>query len=849
MARAKARAPRRQASRRADPLAAYTAKRRFDETPEPQGRLSSRRGNLYTIQKHAARRLHYDLRLELDGVLKSWAITRGPSLDPSQKRLAVRTEDHPLDYARFEGRIPEGNYGAGAVLLWDEGSWEPVDDPHEGLEKGKLAFRLNGKRLQGRWALVRFKGKDAGKRENWLLIKEVDDHVDRDADVTGDNTASVASGRGLDAIAADPEAVWKDEGAEKVGKRKRRGKKPGRLPAFHAPALATLADGVPTGGGWLFEMKLDGYRALAAASGGAVRIFTRSGLDWTGRYGRIARALAGFGLDGALLDGEIVAVDGEGRPRFSLLQEALKSGGGSLSYFVFDLLAERGNSLRAEPLEKRKARLKALLADAPREGPVFYVDHVQDGEAMLDTLCKNGWEGVIAKKANAPYRSGRGKSWLKIKCGREQEFVIVGWSPSGKDRAFSSILLGIKKGGRLVYAGRAGSGFSRRDLAALAARFKTLARKTSPLDEAVPKAVARDAYWVKPVLVAQVAFAEFTRDGVVRHGRFLGLREDKDAGEVTEEKLEEVEKMTGGKTKPAEGSVAGVRLTHPEKVLFPEQGITKGDLAAYLDAAAGRMLPYCAERLISLVRCPEGRSRKCFFQRHGGAGLPAQLRMLDIPSKDGGTETYLYLTGASGLVAAAQMGVLELHIWGSRIDDVERPDRIVFDLDPDPSVGFAAVKAAATGIRDALDALGLQSFPLLTGGKGIHVVAPILRRHEWPAVKGFAKALAERFAENEPGRYIATMSKARRKGRIFIDYLRNDRSATAIAPYSPRARQGAPVAWPVSWKQLESAAAANAVAIGDARKRLGDPDPWKGYGDVRQGLNAAALRALGLPPT
>ncbi|MPY73900.1 MAG: hypothetical protein GEU87_06545 [Alphaproteobacteria bacterium] len=302
-------------------------------------------------------------------------------------------------------------------------------------------------------------------------------------------------------------------------------------------------------------------------------------------------------------------------------------------------------------------------------------------------------------------------------------------------------------------------------------------------------------------------------------------------------------------TKPAEESVAGVRLTHPEKVLFPEQGITKGDLAAYLDAAAGRMLPHCAERLISLVRCPEGRSRKCFFQRHGGAGLPAQLRMLDIPSKDGGTETYLYLTGASGLVAAAQMGVLELHIWGSRIDDVERPDRIVFDLDPDPSVGFAAVKRAAQGIRDALDALGLQSFPLLTGGKGVHVVGPILRRHKWPTVKGFAKALAERFAKNEPGRYIATMSKAKRKGRIFIDYLRNDRSATAIAPYSPRARQGAPVAWPVSWKQLDSAAAANEVTIENARKRLGDPDPWKDYGDVRQGLNAAALRALGVPPT
>jgi bifunctional non-homologous end joining protein LigD len=547
------------------------------------------------------------------------------------------------------------------------------------------------------------------------------------------------------------------------------------------------------------------------------------------------RALERLGLDGALLDGEVVAIDDKGRSNFSLLQEALKSRDGLLSYFVFDLLAEHGKSLTSQPLAKRKARLKTLRADAPQDGPVYYVDDVPDGQAMLDTLCKSGWEGVIAKKSSAPYRSGRGKSWLKIKCGHEQEFIIVGWSPSDKKRPFSSILLGLKKNGRLTYAGRAGSGFGQQDLAALSKRFKKLARKKPPLDHPVPRAVSRDACWVEPELVAEIAFAEFTRDGIVRQGRFLGLREDKSPGDVTERK-------SGAAT----GTVAGVRLTHPDKVLFPQQGITKRDLAEYLDAVSDRILPYCAGRLISLVRCPEGRSKKCFFQRHAGSGLPEELEAMGVRSKDGSSEDYIYLTGKPGLVATAQMGVLELHIWGSRIDDIERPDRIVFDLDPDPSVNFAAVKTAATGMRDALDALGLRSFALLTGGKGIHVVAPLTRRHEWPTVKSFTKALAERFAENEPDRYIATMSKAKRKGRIFIDYLRNERSATAISPYSVRAREGAPVAWPVTWKELDGIEAANVVTVENVYDRLRAPDPWKEYADVRQSLTAAALRALGV---
>ncbi|MEX2615226.1 MAG: DNA ligase D [Alphaproteobacteria bacterium] len=828
---------------RASALDVYNRKRRFGETPEPKGNVSrARKGNLYAIQKHAARRLHYDLRLELDGVLLSWAITKGPSLDPSQKRLAVRTEDHPLEYARFEGRIPDGQYGAGPVLLWDEGNWMPDDDPREGLKAGKLTFRLNGERLKGGWALVRFKGKGSEKRENWLLIKEDDEFADRETDVTGAATDSVASGRTIDAIETHPE-VQRESGG-RTNRRRKTGGAP--LPAFHKPALATLVDEVPEGDVWRFEVKFDGYRTIAAVSGDVAHLYSRSGLDWTARYPKIPDALSALNLNGVLLDGEVVAIDGNGRSDFGLLQDALKSGSGNLSYFIFDLLADGGSSLVRQPLTQRKARLKELLSDLPRKGPLYYVDDVSDGATLLDTLCDRGWEGIIAKHMNAPYRPGRGRKWLKVKCSKDQEFVVVGWSPSSKGRPFASILLGQYHGDRLVYAGRVGTGFSESELGRLATRFRALSRKTSPLDTPPPGAIAKSARWIRPELVAQIAFAEFTRDGLVRHGRYLGLREDKKPMEVTAERpirpvdQDEVDRMPDAEDK----TVAGIRLTHPDRVLFPRQGITKHGLAEYFDAVGERMLPYCGNRLVSLVRCPQGRQKSCFFQRHAGSGLPSDLKSMEIPAKSGGTESYLYLTRKAGLVAAAQMGVLEIHVWGSRIDDIERPERIVFDLDPGPGIDFSEVKDAATDMRDALDALGLKCFPLLTGGKGIHVVVPLMRRHEWPVVKAFAKALAERFSDHDPERFTATMSKARRTGRIFIDYLRNSRSATAIAPYSPRAREGGPVAWPVSWDVLGDFSAANIVTIDKGRERLAGRDPWEGYGSVRQGLKQSALNAL-----
>jgi bifunctional non-homologous end joining protein LigD len=528
----------------ADKLATYKAKRRFDETPEPKGGRPTRGGNLYAIQKHAATRLHYDLRLELDGVLKSWAVTRGPSLDPAERRLAVRTEDHPVDYGDFEGIIPEGNYGAGTVLLWDKGTWEPIGDAHRGMERGKLEFVLHGERLRGRWTLVRMKPREREKGENWLLIKGHDEAVDTGMPVTETALTSVASGRSMEAIAGAPERTWTAGGAQpappaeaRVAKPAGRTRKVAPLPTFVEPALATLVDEVPDGDGWVYEIKFDGYRALAAVAGGTVRIWTRNALDWTHKYPRIAEALSGLDLGAALLDGEIVVIDDAGRSDFGALQRALKGQGGALSFFVFDLLSLDGKDLRRKPLLERKEMLRTLLGEAGRQGPVFYTDHIEgDGASLLTALCGRGFEGIIAKRADARYASGRGRAWLKIKCGAAQEFVIVGWRPSSRGRPFSSILLGLHEGGVLRYAGRVGSGFSERELADLSARFARLARRTPAVEGEIPAAVRRDAHWLKPELVAHVEFAEFTADGLVRQGRFLGLREDKPAEAVVRER-------------------------------------------------------------------------------------------------------------------------------------------------------------------------------------------------------------------------------------------------------------------------------------------------------------------------
>lgn len=748
-----------------------------------------------------------------------------------------------MNYATFEGRIPQGNYGAGTVLLWDKGTWEPIGDAEAGLKNGKLAFTIHGERLNGRWALVRMHPRSGETRENWLMIKELDDKVERArGEVTQDYQKSVATGRDLLQIEAAPEAMWEKGTSHKVA-RKQTQKKHGKLPAFHAPALATLVDKIPTAGDWLFEVKLDGYRAITAATGDNVRIFTRSGLDWTTKFAGIADAIAALQLDGALLDGEICAVDDHGRTNFSLLQENLKGGHTSLVYFVFDLLTHKSKSLRQAPIETRKSELKKLLKSAPRRGPIFFSDHLShDGEKMLVSICQQGFEGVIAKRAASIYPTGRAKAWLKIKCEKAQEFVIVGWSPSERGRAFSSILLGLYEGGELRYAGRVGSGFDDADLDDLAARFRKIERKNPAFVGEVPTAIRRKAHWLEPKLVAHIEFAEFTREHIIRQGRFIALRDDKRPKDVMAEMPQETQKVTSGK-KALSNKVAGITLSHPEKILFPQQGIRKFDLATYLDVVSPRMLPFLADRLLSLVRCPEGRAKQCFFQRHAGAGLADAFYRLKVKEKGGGLDEYIYLKNSAGLISAAQMSVLEFHIWGSTVNDMEHPERLVFDLDPDESVDFATVTRAACRVRDLLDALGLKSYPLVTGGKGVHVVAPIRPQHPWPVVKAFAGELANRMASDAPGEFVATMSKAKRKGRIFVDHFRNERGSTAIAPYSPRAREGAPIAWPVSWANLPRLKSAAVVTIDNYRDWLKKPDSWKGY-DRRQGLKDSALKAL-----
>jgi bifunctional non-homologous end joining protein LigD len=840
---------------RRDALSVYRKMRRFEETPEPSGGKSTKGGNLFVVQKHDATRLHYDFRLELNGVLLSWAVTRGPSLNPADKRLAVRTEDHPIDYAEFEGIIPEKNYGAGTVLLWDRGTWEPLGDPAKDLKRGKLEFTLSGERMKGRWALVRMRTE--GKRENWLLIKEKDRYANAERSLTEAFTTSVKTRRNLAEIEKSPNSKsWNSRKgrAEDPPAKKKTRKKHAAAPRFQTPQLATLVDAPPTEKGWFFEVKLDGYRALLSGSGDKVRFFTRSGLDWTDKFQSLVPAARALDLDGALIDGEIVAVDKSGRTDFSLLQQTLQDGKGKLSYFAFDLLSLGGEDLRKRPLSERKEKLKRLLGPSARKGPIYFSDHVERGAArMLETLCGKGFEGIIAKRADAPYRAGRGKDWLKIKCDNDQEMVIGGYRPSTRGRPFSSLLLGVHEDGRLRYAGRVGTGYDEADFAELTKRFRPLIAKTSPFDGEVPREVIRDAVWLKPKLVAQIAIAEFTSDGIVRHARYLGLRGDKKAGEVKAEKplpITEADPAMRKDRKETSASnvVHGVTLTHPDKILYPDQGITKRDLAAYLDLAWPYMKPFVQDRLLSLVRCPDGSGKKCFFQRHIGAGLQSQFKTMRVELKNE-HEDYIYLHDEKALITAAQMGVLEFHIWGSKIDRIDLPDRMVFDLDPAPDIGFGAVSEAAVLMRDALEALGLKSFPLLSGGKGIHVVVPLRPQYEWSVVKQFARALAEHFAASEPKRFIANMSKAKRKGLIFIDYLRNDRTSTAIAPYSPRARENAPVAWPIEWDELESVTAANEVTLEEARVRLEKGAvSWKSYGKVRQSLKQSALRALDVDP-
>jgi bifunctional non-homologous end joining protein LigD len=830
-------------------LKEYRAKRNFTHTSEPKGTRRSKAGSagsrLYNIQKHRARRLHFDFRLELDGVLKSWAVTKGPSLNPADKRLAVRTEDHPLEYGSFEGTIPEGEYGAGTVMLWDRGTWTPQGDPHEGLEKGQLKFVLNGERLKGGFALVRLPPRGKEKQENWLLIKERDRSADRRADPIREWTKSITTGRMFDEIAAGDDVWSSDESARRASpKEPRRPSKSAALPMprFRAPQLATPTAKPPSGPGWLHEIKFDGYRIIAAMAGGKSKLYTRSGLDWTTKFLWLAEAVAQLPMRSALIDGEVVALDENGRSDFGRLQQALKTSADTLHFYAFDLLELDAEDIAHLPLAQRKARLSTLLRQAPDS--ILYSDHViGDGEKVLAECCRMRLEGIVSKRADKPYVSRRALSWLKAKCTGRDEFVIGGWRPSAKKkRLFSSLLLGEFDGGELHYRGRVGTGFDEERLAEIAHKLRHLARDTPPFAD-VPAAIGRQARWVEPRLVAEIAYSERTRDGCLRQPSFIGLREDKPATEV--KMLKAMKPKSASEPDEPDPPQPRVALTHPDKVLFLGAGVTKTELAAHWRRVADLALPHIQGRPLTLLRCPDGNRRGCFFQRHYARGMPKAIEPAAIRDRDGTIEQFLKIEDAAGLEAAAQIGALELHIWGAHTASIEHPDRLVFDLDPDPGISFAQVKQAAKDFRTLLEAAELTSFALLTGGKGIHIVAPLAPTLDWDALKSFAKGIATQLAADDPARFTARMSKSRRKGKIYIDYLRNERGASAIAPYSSRARETASIATPIKWSELSRIERADAYTITSLPRRMASlqgRDPWEGYFSLDQTLSQAALR-------
>lgn len=844
-------------------LAQYNAKRDFKKTAEPAGKVSrTQSGFSYLVQKHAATRLHYDFRLELDGVLKSWAVTRGPSLDPHDKRLAVEVEDHPVSYGGFEGIIPKGEYGGGTVMMWDEGTWEPIGDPRKGLKAGNLKFRLHGTRLKGDWALVRMKPREKDRgRNNWLLIKHTDKFSKEGAGEAylKKNATSVISKRSMEQIAKDADKTWGSKPSKKVATKKApAAKKPKalkvrKLPAFIPPQLAALTTDMPTGSNWLHEVKFDGYRILTYIEQGKVRMLTRNGHDWTDKFRDLPEILAKLPVPNAILDGELVALDKDNVSSFSQLKEALSETGANLSYYVFDLLFLNGENLTKQKLIDRKSLLEPLIKNMPR---VFYSEHfVNDDGAFMQHACALRLEGVISKLANAPYHSGRGKSWLKTKCHKRQEFVIGGYTlPTNGGAGIGSLLLGYYQGNKLTYAGRVGTRFDHAMSRQLLKMLKPLQRKTMPYELYSDggrrgPGWKRGVIWTEPKLVCEVEFTEWTEDGSLRHPSFQGLREDKPAKEITRdvamptaEAKRAAKKETARikRSKPVAKAAVDdddVVLSHPDKVLFPDDSYTKQDLADYYTQVAEWMLPAIAGRPLSLVRCPAGAKKHCFFQRHAGEGLSPHITTLDIGSEKE-RDSYLMIEDVQGLMALVQMGVLEIHNWGSHAKTWDKPDMIVFDFDPDVDLPFARVKEAALAIRKRLKKMKLESFVKTTGGKGLHVVVPFTPKHDWETVKAFARQVADDMADAEPELYTTNIRKAARKGRIFIDYLRNGETATAIAPYSTRARDGATVAVPLTWDELPKLKAGNAWTIKTLPKHLSTlkHDPWRKFFTTKQAL-------------
>jgi bifunctional non-homologous end joining protein LigD len=853
-------------------LEQYQKKRDFRQTPEPAGKVRRRKkpGALsFVVQKHAARRLHYDFRLELGGVLLSWAIPRGPSLDPHEKRLAVHVEDHPIEYGGFEGVIPKGQYGGGTVLLWDRGTWIPEGpDPEAAYRKGNLKFTLEGEKLHGKWALVRMGGKAAKEpHENWLLIKERDPVAlqGSGAALVEDNPLSVATGRPMDRIAAERDRVWESGKGEVAGdpprapgprrKLQPAGARKRAVPDRLAQQLAAPADTAPDGPLWLHEIKYDGYRLLARIEPGLVTLTTRNGLDWTPKFPALARALAALPVERALIDGELVALAADGTTSFGALQDAIARGDtGGLVFFAFDLLHRDGYDLTGAVLEDRKAALAEIVSPIS-DGTVRYSDHQEGrGPDFFRHACRYRLEGTIAKRRDRPYRPGRSGDWRKIKCDKRDEFVVIGFTePGGQRHGLGALLLGYyDPQSRLHYAGRVGTGFNDAQLGDLRARLDAIARTDPPAIP--PKGVStKGVHWSEPRLVAELRYAGWTADGMLRHPAFQGLREDKSAAEVVYPVMGDAKPseapLTPALSPQAGGSItfAGVRITNPDRVLYPDRGITKLALAQYYDRVKDWALPHLANRPLSLVRCPEGYDKECFYQKHISAGMPDVVGRVEIADKSV-TRTYLVIENLAGLVAVVQMGVLEIHPWGSTANKLETPDRVTFDFDPDVGLPWEQVIAAAVEMREALLGIGLQSFVKTTGGKGLHVVVPVMPKLGWNEVKEFSRWVAERFVATYPERYTANPAKRARTGRIFIDYLRNTRGATAIGAYSARARAGAPVATPLFWEEVERGVTPDAFTVLSVPARLAKlkSDPWADLPNLRQSIGARVRREVGI---
>lgn len=827
----------------------YRRKRDFGATPEPSPDAGARgrrtKQPIFVVQLHHARARHYDFRLEVDGVLKSWAVPKGPSLRPGERRLAVEVEDHPLAYAGFAGDIPAGHYGAGHVDLFDEGTWTPPDEALAAIAKGRLDFELHGKKLRGRWTLVRTRLD--GPKRNWLLIKRSDAEA-RDAeadDLVGAEAPRRASPASRTASRRKPEsdarpatrrasATWRRRALALAGARDR------PLRAGFAPELCTLAERPPSGDGWLHETKWDGYRLLVDLDGGRAHLRSRNDLDWTDRLPAIARAVESLPVAGARLDGELVATDARGRSDFSALQRALESADdAALRYVVFDLPALEGVDLTRAPLVERKGLLESLLKTA-RAPALFYSTHIEgEGAPVLAAAEHHGLEGIVSKRVDSAYVAGRGRAWLKIKHARSDEFVVVGYTaPKGSRSGFGSLLLARAEAGRWHYVGRVGSGFDDARIASLHRQLVGLARAEAVV--ALPAHVpfrARDVHWVEPRLVVEVAFRGWAKEGLLRQASFLRLREDKDPGDFGMGNESDSAKPAS-RSRTATKRRGEVAITHPDRIVFPDTKITKQDVADYYRTVADYLLPELVRRPLSILRCPDGAGATCFFQKHHAGALGADVAAIPIEEKDGTRESYIQVTGISGVLELVQMNTIEFHPWGARSDKPDLPDRLVFDLDPAPGIAWTDVVAAAREVRARLAEAGLQGYARLSGGKGVHVVVPIARGPDWSEAKAFCAAFADAMAASQPGRYVATASKTRREGRIFIDWLRNTRGATSVASWSLRARAGAPVAMPVGWDELGRTRGGNHFDLVSALRRARSlrRDPWPGFATTRQKL-------------